>query len=162
MVVRFTLTHYFFWLKSDSTHHFFWNACTKSGSLLFSVFRLLPDCVCLYTYEFWLSRWKIVRSSVILLLPLFVSSGRWWSITRHNFPTISIKCHFFTNMIYCWWIYLTYTDTHLTVISWSKKLSKCLEGNSLSGTFLTFMGYFRTDPPFFNNSRPECVLYFIH
>jgi hypothetical protein len=26
---------------------------------------------CLYTYEFWLSLWKIVRSSVILLLPLF-------------------------------------------------------------------------------------------
>jgi hypothetical protein len=24
-----------------------------------------------YTYEFWLSLWKIVRSSVILLLPLF-------------------------------------------------------------------------------------------
>ena len=28
--------------------------------------------VCLYTYEFWLSLWNIVRSSVILLLPLFV------------------------------------------------------------------------------------------
>jgi hypothetical protein len=27
--------------------------------------------VCLYTYEFWLSLCKIVRSSVILLLPLF-------------------------------------------------------------------------------------------
>jgi len=33
---------------------------------------LLTDFVCLYTYEFWLSLWKIVRSSVILLLPLFV------------------------------------------------------------------------------------------
>jgi prepilin signal peptidase PulO-like enzyme (type II secretory pathway) len=59
-------------LKSDSTHHFFRNACTKSGSLRFSVFRLLTDFVCLYTYEFWLSLCKIVRSSVILLLPLFV------------------------------------------------------------------------------------------
>jgi len=28
------------------------NACTKSGSLRFSVFRLLTDFVCLYTYEF--------------------------------------------------------------------------------------------------------------
>ena len=28
--------------------------------------------VCLYTYEFWLSLWKIVRSSVILLLPIFI------------------------------------------------------------------------------------------
>jgi hypothetical protein len=58
-------------LKSDSTHHFFRNACTKSGSLQFSVFRLLTDFVCLYTYEFRLSLCKIVRSSVILLLPLF-------------------------------------------------------------------------------------------
>jgi len=33
---------------------------------VFSVFRLLTDFVCLYTYEFW----KTVRSSVILLLPL--------------------------------------------------------------------------------------------
>ena len=57
-------------LKYDSTHHFFRNACTKSGSLRFSVFRLLTDFVCLYTYEFWLSLCKIVRSSVILLLPL--------------------------------------------------------------------------------------------
>jgi hypothetical protein len=29
------------------------------------------QCVCLYTNEFWLSLCKIVRSSVILLLPLF-------------------------------------------------------------------------------------------
>ena len=49
------------------------NACTKSGSLRFSVFRLLTDFVCLYTYEFWLiSLCKIARSSVILLLPLFI------------------------------------------------------------------------------------------
>jgi hypothetical protein len=129
----------------------------------FSGFRLLTDCVCLYTYEFWLSRWKIVRSSVILLFSLFVSAQ--WSLMiqyKAQFPDHFHKMPLFTDMIYCWWIYLTYTDTHLTVISWSKKLSKCLEGNSLSGTFLTFMGYFRTDPPFFNNSRPECVLYFIH
>jgi hypothetical protein len=38
---------------------------------VFTVFRLLTDFVCLYTYEFWRSLWKIVRSSVILLLPLF-------------------------------------------------------------------------------------------
>ena len=39
---------------------------------VFTVFRLLTDFVCLYTYEFWLSLWKIVLSSVILLLPLFI------------------------------------------------------------------------------------------
>ena len=40
---------------------------------VFTVFRLLTDFVCLYTYEFWLSLCKIVQSSVILLLPLFTS-----------------------------------------------------------------------------------------
>ena len=39
--------------------------------MVFTVFRLLTDFVCLYTYEFWLSLCKIARSSVILLLPLF-------------------------------------------------------------------------------------------
>jgi hypothetical protein len=38
---------------------------------VFTVFRLLTDFVCLYTYEFWLFLCKIVRSSVNLLLPLF-------------------------------------------------------------------------------------------
>jgi hypothetical protein len=33
---------------------------------------LLTDFVCLYNYEFLLSLCKIVRSSVILLLPLLV------------------------------------------------------------------------------------------
>jgi hypothetical protein len=34
------------------------------------------DFVCLYTYEFWLSLCKIVQSSVILLLPLFLKNSR--------------------------------------------------------------------------------------
>jgi len=33
---------------------------------------LLTDFVCLLTYEFCLSLWKIARCSVILLLPLFI------------------------------------------------------------------------------------------
>ena len=41
---------------------------------VFTVFRLLTDFVCLYIYEFWLSLCKIVRSSVVLLLPLFLST----------------------------------------------------------------------------------------
>jgi uncharacterized membrane protein YqhA len=50
-------------LKSDSTHHFFGNACSKVRVItVFPVFRLLTDFVCLYTYEFCLSLWKIVRS----------------------------------------------------------------------------------------------------
>ena len=42
---------------------------------VFTVFRLLTDFVCLYNYAFWLSLCKIVRSSVLLLLPLFRMGG---------------------------------------------------------------------------------------
>jgi hypothetical protein len=45
--------------------------------MVFPVFRLLTDFVCLFTYKFWLSLWKIVRSSVILLLPLFGNAQKW-------------------------------------------------------------------------------------
>ena len=38
---------------------------------VFLVFRLLTHFVCLLTYEFCLSLWKIARCLVILLLPLF-------------------------------------------------------------------------------------------
>ena len=62
----------------ESLLHLFWE-CTYTKinwfSLVtiyvFTVFRLLTDFVCLYNYEFWLSLCKIVRSSEILLLPLF-------------------------------------------------------------------------------------------
>ena len=52
---------------------------------VFTVFRLLTDFVCLYNYEFGLSLCKIVRSSVILLLPLYssipVTQGSfWWTL----------------------------------------------------------------------------------
>jgi prepilin signal peptidase PulO-like enzyme (type II secretory pathway) len=45
----------------------------SNQNLLNTVFRLLTDFVCLYNYEFWLSLCKIARSSVILLLPLFIT-----------------------------------------------------------------------------------------
>ena len=48
-----------------------WQVVCGVPSQVFTVFRLLTDFVCLYTYEFWLSLCKIVRSSVILLLPLW-------------------------------------------------------------------------------------------
>ena len=59
-------------LKSDSTHHFFGYACTKSGSLRFSQFSgcwLILSVYILMSFD-WL--WKIVWSSVILLLPLII------------------------------------------------------------------------------------------
>ena len=43
----------------------------SQGHYGFHSFPLLTDFVCLYGYEFGLSLCKIVRSSVILLLPLF-------------------------------------------------------------------------------------------
>jgi hypothetical protein len=43
----------------------------SQGHYGFHSFRLLTDFVCLYNYELWLCLCKIVRSSVILLLPLF-------------------------------------------------------------------------------------------
>ena len=43
---------------------------------VFTVFRLLTEFVCLYTYEFSLSLCKIARSSGILLLPLFTENNQ--------------------------------------------------------------------------------------
>jgi hypothetical protein len=54
-------------LKSDLTHHFFRNTCTKSGSLRFSQFFgcwLILSVYIIMSFNF--------RSSVILLLPLFI------------------------------------------------------------------------------------------
>jgi hypothetical protein len=61
--------------KNVKTHNRTTQTCTFYITffiMVFTVFRLLTDFVCLYTYEFWLSLCKIVRSLVILLLPLFV------------------------------------------------------------------------------------------
>ena len=52
---------------------FLWRClCQVRVITVFTVFRLLTDFVCLYNYEFWLSLCKIVRSSVILLLLLYI------------------------------------------------------------------------------------------
>ena len=49
-----------------------WTSLYKVRAIaVFPVFRLLTYFVCLLTYEFCLSPWKITRCSVILLLPLF-------------------------------------------------------------------------------------------
>ena len=58
-------------------------------SLVFTVFRLMTDFVCLYNYEFWLSLCKIVRSSVILLLPLLDHL-----LVLAIFMTLLKICHF--------------------------------------------------------------------
>ena len=48
----------------------------KNVITVFTVFRLLTDFVCVYTYEFWLSLCNIVWSSIILLLPLLTITYR--------------------------------------------------------------------------------------
>jgi len=50
--------------------HIVYNLYQDRAIAVFPVFRLLTDFVCLLTYEFCLSLWKIARCSVILLLPL--------------------------------------------------------------------------------------------
>ena len=52
---------------------------------VFTVFRLLTDFVCLLTYEFWLSLWKIVRSSVICYYPyLFITQHANYQIHKDH------------------------------------------------------------------------------
>ena len=66
-----------------------------------SFFRLLTDFVCLYTYEFWLSLCKIVRSSVILLLSLFKNLPS--SISRDKEFRFQMKryiCYYIIMMTY--------------------------------------------------------------
>jgi hypothetical protein len=59
---------------------------------VFPVLLLLNDFVCLLTYEFCLSLWKIARCSVILLLPLF-ATGRWFSQGNLVFSTNKTDRH---------------------------------------------------------------------
>ena len=68
--------------------------CQVRVITVFTVFRLLTDFVCLYNYEFWLSLYKIVRSSVILLLPLF-------SIDYCSFEVIQQIIVFNYEIIFC-------------------------------------------------------------
>jgi hypothetical protein len=52
---------------------FLWKClCQFRVIAVFPIFRLLTDFVCVLTYEFCLSLWKIARCSVVLLLPLFM------------------------------------------------------------------------------------------
>jgi len=51
----------------------------------------LTDFVCLLTYEFCLSLWKIARCSVILLLPLF---NKYISLILNLKPQQLYSAHF--------------------------------------------------------------------
>jgi hypothetical protein len=60
---------------------------------------MLNDLVCLHTYEFWLSLCKIVRSSVIVLLPLLSSKSLFIISINWHWTIISTACY----MIYWKW-----------------------------------------------------------
>jgi hypothetical protein len=68
---------YEFWLMlTTQLRHikYIYIVCGKCLANIISILIMinLTDFVCLYTYEFWLSLYKIIRSSVILLLPLYI------------------------------------------------------------------------------------------
>ena len=66
---------------------------------VFTVFRLLTDFVCLYNYEFWLSLCKIVRSSVILSLPLI--NVRWVMQLHFSLPPVFSGVRFTPSLVLC-------------------------------------------------------------
>ena len=68
---------------------------------VFTVFRLLTDFVCLYNYEFWLSLCKIVRSSVILLLPLLTGNHSYWYLLTGSQSNIFWQGTSHCVMLYC-------------------------------------------------------------
>jgi hypothetical protein len=70
--------------------------------MVFTVFRLLTDFVCLYNFEFWLSLCKIVRSSGILLLPVEVKL--YWSRTDKLYHIILYR------------VYLAWSGLELTTL----------------------------------------------
>jgi len=64
------------WLTAMKYAYLKWQSFFYFLSIFISLLyhcRLLIDFVCLYTYEFRLSLWKIARISVILLLPLLIT-----------------------------------------------------------------------------------------
>jgi len=64
---------------------------------VFPVFPLLTDFVCLLTYEFCLSLWKIARCSVILLLPLLPVIYLIDTVTKRKFKHHSININEMNN-----------------------------------------------------------------
>ena len=56
----------------------------------------LDCCFCLYNYEFWLSLCKIVRSSVILLLPLCKNPTGSVGLVQVDLIIISLKITLFS------------------------------------------------------------------
>ena len=89
---------------SDSTHHFL------RVITVFTVFRLLTDFVCLYTYEFWLSLCKVARSSVILLLPLLTLTKMYFTCLIQLIDATESFLFLDFVKIYLFWQFLSLKD----------------------------------------------------
>jgi hypothetical protein len=89
---------------------------------------LLTDFVCLYNYEFWLSLCKIVRSSVVLLLPLFCvvcsSSiyGFWLPLWYLQTLLICALLIYLRILVSTWFPY------HLMFVSFESNTSRVISG----------------------------------
>jgi prepilin signal peptidase PulO-like enzyme (type II secretory pathway) len=96
-----------FKLESRKAGHFLLLRCSIHKEYMYKQDHCIPylfHFVCLYSYEFWLSLCKIVRSSVILLLPLInystlYSTAITWlqvyarpSIQLHHETTMHVSC----------------------------------------------------------------------
>ena len=94
--------------------------------LRYTVFRLLTDFFCLYNYEFWLSLYKIVRSSVILLLPLYTNKPivfiDWISMIFSKLKQLVWfrKVNRILNIEACWFFF------YLCELQWGKVVKKNL------------------------------------
>ena len=71
----------------------------SQGHYGFHSFPVVDWFVCLYNYEFWLSLFKIVRSSVILLLPLLFCSI--FDFTNSVVDHCMSFCPYFFWLLYC-------------------------------------------------------------
>jgi hypothetical protein len=131
----------------------------SQGHYVFTVFRLLTDFVCLYTYEFWLSLCYIVRSSVILL-PLFkkvslITLEHTFSIhskSYSNFMFWDLNINSFSLMLLC--------DTYL--VDW---LLFTANISNISAIFVTEVGLQKHKINFNGHSYETvlwsaCTLYF--
>ena len=110
----------------------------------------LTDFVRLYTYEFWLSLCKIVRSSVILLLPLF---------TLVTNPMESSECGKST-LLLLWWWYNHYTlSCYNTVVYGWRFYFASIGKQALLSTFIDWNIYiYMCSNMYFNNHRKAFFL----
>jgi hypothetical protein len=146
-------------VKSDDEQFLQLQTCLYQVRVItvFTVFRLLTDFVCLYTYEFWLSLCKIVRSSVILALPLLKSSTYYLSpfFFKKMLGNQASACIVIILMLYCVLIYMILRCTRTSI---NVKIQKYTTDHSTLNKPILAALLHRPDwfPKHFNNT--QCTL----